>query len=68
MVKRPGADRYEPISWDDAFAPAAELDRVDDPDNAFRLLHVGANEQQAAFAYQLFVRQFGTNNLLTART
>ena len=35
MVKRPGADHYEPIGWDDAFELlAAELRGLDSPDEA----------------------------------
>ena len=63
MVKRPGADHYEPISWDGAFALLAdELHRVDHPDRAV-FYTSGRTSNEAAFAYQLFVRQFGTNNL-----
>ncbi|HMQ26765.1 MAG TPA: FdhF/YdeP family oxidoreductase, partial [Acidimicrobiales bacterium] len=63
MVKRPGADHYEPISWEGAFALLAdELNRVAHPDRAV-FYTSGRTSNEAAFAYQLFVRQFGTNNL-----
>ena len=63
MVKRPGGDHYEPISWADAFALVAdELHRVAHPDRAV-FYTSGRTSNEAAFAYQLFVRRFGTNNL-----
>ena len=63
MVRRPGSDHYEPISWDDAFELiATELNAVAHPDRAV-FYTSGRTSNEAAFAYQLFVRQFGTNNL-----
>lgn len=63
MVLRPGASHYEPISWDDAFAlVAAELNALASPDEAV-FYTSGRTSNEAAFLYQLFVRQFGTNNL-----
>lgn len=63
MVLRPGATHYTPISWDDAFATVAgHLRRLDDPDQAI-FYTSGKTSNEAAFAYQLFVRAFGTNNL-----
>ena len=63
MVKRPGGTHYEPIDWDDAFAlVAAELNRLDSPDEAI-FYTSGRTSNEAAFAYQLFVRAYGTNNL-----
>ncbi|MFG1811522.1 FdhF/YdeP family oxidoreductase [Streptomyces sp. NPDC049040] len=63
MVKRPGSDYYEPISWHDAFGlVAGELQGLDSPDEAaFYTSGRAANEQ--AFVFQLFARAFGTNNL-----
>jgi molybdopterin-dependent oxidoreductase alpha subunit len=63
MVLRPGASHYEPIRWDDAFALiAAELNALASPDEAV-FYTSGRTSNEAAFLYQLFVRQFGTNNL-----
>lgn len=63
VVKRPGSDRYEPISWEDAFGlVAAELRGLDDPDRAV-FYTSGRTSNEAAFLYQLFARQLGTNNL-----
>ena len=63
MVLRTGADHYEPISWDAAFAMiAGELNALSTPDQAI-FYTSGRTSNEAAFLYQLFVRQFGTNNL-----
>ncbi|WP_340640848.1 FdhF/YdeP family oxidoreductase [Nocardioides zhouii] len=63
MVLRPGATHYTPVSWDDAFATiAGHLQRLDHPDQA-TFYTSGKTSNEAAFAYQLFVRAFGTNNL-----
>ena len=63
MVKRPGATHYEPIDWDDAFALiGGQLKALDSPDEAI-FYTSGRASNEAAFAYQLFVRAFGTNNL-----
>jgi molybdopterin-dependent oxidoreductase alpha subunit len=63
MVLRRGGEHYEPISWQDAFAMiAAELNSLDSPDEAV-FYTSGRCSNEAAFLYQLFVRQYGTNNL-----
>jgi molybdopterin-dependent oxidoreductase alpha subunit len=63
MVLRPGSRHYESISWDDAFALIAdELNGLASPNEA-AFYTSGRTSNEAAFLYQLFVRQFGTNNL-----
>jgi molybdopterin-dependent oxidoreductase alpha subunit len=63
MLLRRDATHYEPISWDDAFAlVASELNALASPDEAI-FYTSGRTSNEAAFLYQLFVRQFGTNNL-----
>jgi molybdopterin-dependent oxidoreductase alpha subunit len=63
MVLRPGATHYEPLSWEDAFQLIAErLNALESPDQA-AFYTSGRTSNEAAFLYQLFVRQFGTNNL-----
>jgi molybdopterin-dependent oxidoreductase alpha subunit len=63
MVLREGATHYAPISWDEAFALVAEeLNALGSPDEAL-FYTSGRTSNEAAFLYQLFVRQFGTNNL-----
>ncbi len=63
MMLREGASHYEPINWTDAFALlASELNSLASPDEAI-FYTSGRTSNEAAFLYQLFVRQFGTNNL-----
>jgi molybdopterin-dependent oxidoreductase alpha subunit len=63
MVLRKGSTHYEPISWEDTFSLIAdELNALDSPDEAI-FYTSGRTSNEAAFLYQLFVRQFGTNNL-----
>ncbi len=63
MVLRESATHYERISWDDAFALLArKLNALDEPDEA-AFYTSGRTANETAFLYQLFVRQFGTNNL-----
>lgn len=61
--RRPGADRYEAISWDAAFSLiASELRGLDSPNEA-AFYTSGRASNEAAFLYGLFARQLGTNNL-----
>ncbi|MEV6300644.1 FdhF/YdeP family oxidoreductase [Actinoplanes sp. NPDC051861] len=63
MVRRDGGTRYEPISWDEAFALIGEhLNALDSPDQA-AFYTSGRASNEAAFVYQLFARALGTNNL-----
>ncbi|MBS1976734.1 MAG: FdhF/YdeP family oxidoreductase [Bacteroidetes bacterium] len=58
-----GATHYQPISWEEAFGKiAGSLDRLTSPDEAV-FYTSGRTSNEAAFLYQLFVREFGTNNL-----
>ena len=63
MVRRPGATHYEPIAWSDAFdLIASELRALGSPDEAI-FYTSGKTCNEAAFVFQLFARQLGTNNL-----
>jgi molybdopterin-dependent oxidoreductase alpha subunit len=63
MLLEAGASHYRPVSWEDAFAVLAEeLLALPSPDGAV-FYTSGRTSNEAAFAYQLFVRLFGTNNL-----
>ena len=63
MILRPGADHYEPISWDEAIDTVARhLRGLTDPNRAV-FYTSGRTSNEAAFLYQLFARSFGTNNL-----
>ncbi|MFD9370365.1 FdhF/YdeP family oxidoreductase [Streptomyces sp. NPDC060020] len=58
-----GGDRYEAISWERAFAVIAEeLTALASPDEAL-FYTSGRTSNEAAFLFQLFAREFGTNNL-----
>ncbi len=63
MILRAGASHYEPIAWSDAFEViAAQLHGLQSPDEAI-FYTSGRTSNEAAYLYQLFVRQYGTNNL-----
>ncbi len=63
MILRPGATHYESLSWEDTFEIIAkELRALPTPDAA-AFYTSGRTSNEAAFLYQLFARQFGTNNL-----
>ena len=57
------SDHYVPVGWDEAFALVArELRALGSPHEAL-FYTSGRTSNEAAFLYQLFVREFGTNNL-----
>ncbi len=63
MVYNSVTDRYEPISWDDAFSMIGEqLRALESPDEA-AFYTSGRLGNEASFLYQLFSREYGTNNL-----
>ncbi|WP_405019196.1 FdhF/YdeP family oxidoreductase [Kitasatospora sp. NBC_00070] len=63
MLLDAGATHYTPVSWERAFAIVAEeLTKLPSPDAA-AFYTSGRTSNEAAFAYQLFARQLGTNNL-----
>ena len=63
MYLRKGATHYEPISWENAFSILGkELNALDTPDEAI-FYTSGRASNEAAYLYQLFIRQYGTNNL-----
>ncbi|MBP6431676.1 MAG: FdhF/YdeP family oxidoreductase [Ferruginibacter sp.] len=58
-----GATHYEPISWDNAFKKIAEhLNALESPDEA-AFYTSGRTSNEASFLYQLFAKEFGTNNM-----
>ncbi|MGW0532731.1 FdhF/YdeP family oxidoreductase [Streptomyces sp. NPDC003032] len=57
------AERYERVSWEHAFdIVAEELAALDSPDESV-FYTSGRTSNEAAFLYQLFARELGTNNL-----
>jgi len=62
LVYDRATDRYLPISWDEALAKiGAALRALPDPDMA-EFYTSGRASNEAAFLYQLFAREYGTNN------
>ena len=63
MILKEGATHYEETSWNDAFQLIGkELNKLISPDEAI-FYTSGRTSNEAAYLYQLFVRQYGTNNL-----
>ncbi len=58
-----GGTHYQAISWDDAFKKiAAHLNALETPDEA-AFYTSGRTSNEASFLYQLFAREYGTNNM-----
>jgi molybdopterin-dependent oxidoreductase alpha subunit len=58
-----GGTHYQSISWDDAFKKIAEkLNSLGSPNEA-AFYTSGRTSNEASFMYQLFVREYGTNNM-----
>ncbi|GDY73311.1 hypothetical protein SAV31267_027960 [Streptomyces avermitilis] len=63
MYLAEGADHYEAVPWERAFdIVAEELAALGSPDEAL-FYTSGRTSNEAAFLYQLFARELGTNNL-----
>jgi molybdopterin-dependent oxidoreductase alpha subunit len=63
MAYNSATDRYEPIGWSDAFARIGQkLRELPSPHQA-SFYTSGRLSNEATFLYQLFAREFGTNNL-----
>jgi molybdopterin-dependent oxidoreductase alpha subunit len=63
MYVPPGGTHYQAISWEEAFTKIGKsLNGLHSPDEAV-FYTSGRTSNEAAFLYQLFVREFGTNNL-----
>ena len=63
MIRRPGTDRFVPISWSHAFQRIGEALRALGSPHEAVFYTSGRTSNEAAFLYQLFVRELGTNNL-----
>ncbi|MCW8941288.1 MAG: FdhF/YdeP family oxidoreductase [Flavobacteriales bacterium] len=63
MYLKEDSSYYEPISWEKAFELIGnKLNSLSTPDEAV-FYTSGRTSNEAAYMYQLFVRQLGTNNL-----
>ncbi|MGH1516651.1 FdhF/YdeP family oxidoreductase [Chryseobacterium sp. JK1] len=63
MYLAPGATHYEPISWDHAFQKIAEHFNALESPNEAAFYTSGRTSNEASFVYQLFAKEFGTNNM-----
>jgi molybdopterin-dependent oxidoreductase alpha subunit len=59
----PATDKYEPISWEDALALVGNTLRALESPHQASFYTSGRLSNEATFLYQLWVREFGTNNL-----
>jgi anaerobic selenocysteine-containing dehydrogenase len=58
-----GGTHYQPISWDNAFEKiAGHLNALESPDEAL-FYTSGRTSNETSFLYQLFAKEFGTNNM-----
>jgi molybdopterin-dependent oxidoreductase alpha subunit len=55
-------DRYKAVAWDDAFARIGGVLRALPDPNMAEFYTSGRTSNEAAFLYQLFAREYGTNN------
>ena len=63
MFLAENATHYAEISWEEAFQKmAVHLNNLKSPDEAI-FYTSGRTSNEAAFLYQLFIREYGTNNL-----
>ncbi|MFC5831428.1 FdhF/YdeP family oxidoreductase [Nonomuraea insulae] len=63
MSYDPATDTYQPISWEDACALVGNTLRGLDSPHQASFYTSGRLSNEATFLYQLWVREFGTNNL-----
>jgi len=62
MAYDEASDHYVPVSWEDAFATIGRhLSALPDP-NMAEFYTSGRTSNEAAFLYQVFAREYGTNN------
>jgi formate dehydrogenase major subunit len=62
MVYDSGMDHYIPVDWEKAFALVGKELRALSHPNQAEFYTSGRSSNEAAFLYQLFAREFGTNN------
>src|SRR5690349_2667011 len=63
LLYNPKTDKYEPVSWEDAFTLVGETLRALKSSHQAAFYTSGRLSNEATFLYQLWVREFGTNNL-----
>ena len=63
LLYNPKTDKYEPVSWEDAFTLVGKTLRTLKSPHQASFYTSGRLSNEATFLYQLWVREFGTNNL-----
>ncbi|PFK03955.1 hypothetical protein COJ05_32605, partial [Bacillus cereus] len=53
---------FKPVSWDAAFARIGEIMRSYDSPDKVEFYTSGRASNEAAYLFQLFAREYGTNN------
>ncbi len=56
------SDTYQPVGWEEAFARIGAALRAQADPNAVEFYTSGRASNEAAFLYQIFAREYGTNN------
>src|ERR1700722_11027297 len=62
MAYDPTSDTYKPLEWDAAFARIGEVIRGLPPPDMAEFYTSGRASNEAAFLFNIFAREFGTNN------
>ena len=62
LVYDHASDRYQAISWEAAFQRIGEVLRAQPHPNGVEFYTSGRASNEAAFLYQIFAREYGTNN------
>ncbi|KAA1184532.1 FdhF/YdeP family oxidoreductase [Rhizobium tropici] len=62
MVYDRASDTYQPIAWEDAFARIGEVMRSQPDPDMVEFYTSGRASNEAAFLFQIFAREYGTNN------
>ena len=63
MILKEGNNKYEEISWNEAFELIAKTIKQGSDPNRSIFYTSGRTSNEAAFLYQLFARSLGTNNM-----
>lgn len=62
MAYDAATDTYQPIGWDDAYARIAQALQAQADPNAVDFYTSGRASNEAAFLFNIFAREYGTNN------
>lgn len=62
LYKPSGVDCFQPLTWEDAYALAAQRFAASPPEKSF-FYSSGRSSNEAGFLLQLFARLYGTNNV-----